>query len=558
MRKLRRIVVLFFVLLAALAAAPGVQAHPLGNFTINHYAGLLIQTQGVTVDYVLDMAEIPAFREIQGLDANQNGRPEGDEIRNYPEKQCQGIAENVDLQVNGQSVKLDAVSAAVEFPPGQGGLLTLRLTCGFQTGPIGAQAAARVSFSDQSYAENIGWREIVVAGEGGALSGDFSTRSISQRLTAYPADMLSSPLDQRSVGVQFTPGGASSLSPENPRGSSGAAPTQDRNDAFTRLILMEDLSAANMLLALGIAFVWGALHAFSPGHGKTVVGAYLVGSRGTVLHALYLGLTTTITHTAGVFVFGFATLLAARFILPERIFPWISLLSGLLVLGLGGVLFTSRLRSSWRILRAQQGGHAAENAAAGRHHHLHDHKVHAREPVLLAHGTTARATHVSDEHTHGPGRQHIFIHTHAHDHLHAGSDTIHPPGHSHEHGEHEHGHHGEHSHLPPGADGAPVTWRSLLALGISGGLLPCPSALVVLLSAIALNRVGFGLALVLAFSLGLAGVLTGIGVTFVYASRFINRLPGQGVVTRVMPILSALLISAIGFGIVIRGLQEIR
>lgn len=114
---------------------------------------------------------------------------------------------------------------------------------------------------------------------------------------------------------------------------------------------------------------------------------------------------------------------------------------------------------------------------------------------------------------------------------------------------HSHGGGRPHTHLPPGADGSRVTWRSLLALGISGGLLPCPSALVVLLSAISLHRVGYGLLLVVAFSLGLACTLMGIGLAFVYAGRLVKRRANSfaaGRVTRVLPALSAFVIASVG------------
>ena len=210
-------------------------------------------------------------------------------------------------------------------------------------------------------------------------------------------------------------------------------------------------------LALLTAMLLGGMHALSPGHGKTVVGAYLVGSRGTARHALFLGLTVTLVHTAGVFALGLATLFVSRSFMPERVFPWLSLASGLLVLGMGLSLLRVRLRALGRPAR-------------------------------------------------GPG------HAHGHDHEHPAGAL------SHSHGL------GSHTHAVPGADGAPVTWRSLLALGISGGLLPCPSALVVMLGAIALQRVLLGLVLIVAFSAGLAATLSAIGLAMVYSGRLAGRL----------------------------------
>ena len=232
----------------------------------------------------------------------------------------------------------------------------------------------------------------------------------------------------------------------------------------------------SFLVALVGALLWGAMHAMTPGHGKTIVGAYLVGSRTKPQDAVFLGLIVTLTHTIGVFTLGLVTLFASHYILPEQILPWLSILSGIMVVVIGLNLFFSRL-----------------------YHHDHHHH-------------------------------------HDHDH------------------DHDHHHDHDHSHLDANE---PVTWRSLLALGISGGLVPCPSALVLLLSAIATGRIGFGLVLVLAFSLGLASVLTGLGLLLVYAKRRFEHLPKPIRLMRVLPTLSALFISLLGLGITTQALIEI-
>lgn len=243
-----------------------------------------------------------------------------------------------------------------------------------------------------------------------------------------------------------------------------------------------------LLVAIAASFLWGGIHAMSPGHGKTIVGAYLVGARATAQHAVFLGLTTTITHTLAVFGLGLITLFASRFIVPEQLYPWLSCLSGLMVVAIGLNLFISRLRNS----------------------HFH--------------GTHSHYTH--DEHSHH----------HEHAHTHDSSN---------------------HSHLPPLTNEAPPSWRNLLTLGVSGGLVPCPSALVVLLSAIALGRVGFGLLMVLAFSLGLAGVLTGLGLLLVHTKRLFDRLPLQRSLMQVLPALSAFCVALLGLGITTQALMQI-
>ncbi|MGI9067938.1 MAG: sulfite exporter TauE/SafE family protein, partial [Pyrinomonadaceae bacterium] len=300
-------------------------------------------------------------------------------------------------------------------------------------------------------------------------------------------------------------------------GTREGRPVEQSRDRLAELIAVPEITPMVALLGLLIAAGLGALHAFSPGHGKTVVGAYLIGSRGTARHAAFLGLTVTITHTLGVFALGMVTLLASQYILPERLYPIISLLSGAIVLGLGLSLFIARLRG-------------------------------ALATATDAH--TLELGHSQDEHLHG--------HTHEHDHEHARAHVH--TAHVHEHRDdptltHSHGG-SAHSHLPPGADGTAVSLRSLLALGISGGLLPCPSALVVLLSAISLHRVGYGMFLVLAFSLGLACTLTGIGLAFVYAGRWIQGSAFSGRLVRILPVASAFIVACIGAAICYDALNQ--
>ena len=249
------------------------------------------------------------------------------------------------------------------------------------------------------------------------------------------------------------------------------------------MIEQGDVSVSVLLLSLLIAAFWGAAHALTPGHGKALVAAYLVGTKGTPRHAVLLGGTVTIAHTAGVFAIGIVTLALSQFILPERLYPWLTLASGLLVVAVGASVLRQRLR--WR--RRQEHDHD---------HHDHDHGEH---------------------------------------------------GHSHDH----HGH-GHHHHT-----GDELTSKGILGVGIAAGLLPCPSALVVLLSAIALHRVGLGLALIVAFSLGLAATITGIGLVAVFARRAFGRLSLDGPVIRALPAVSAALILVVGIAITAKALPGV-
>jgi nickel/cobalt exporter len=531
MKKLHRVIVLLFTLFVSFALVPAAFAHPLGNFTINHYAGLNVSRDSIAIDLVLDMAEIPAFQEITTFDTNGNGQADSSEAEAYHPQKCNSLQPDLRLLLNNKPLDLTLESSSIEFPAGAGGLPTLRLTCEFNVSIANAWQMTSLSFADQSYAERIGWREIVVTADDVTLNGDFSSTSISNRLTSYPKDLLSNPLDQRQITL-----GIGSLA--MPKQDSSADATQpipplagSRNDRFTQLITLQNLTLPTILFAVLVSMLWGAMHAMTPGHGKTIVGAYLVGSRGTIKHAVYLGLTTTITHTLGVFALGLITLFAAQFIVPETLYPWMSLLSGLFVVGIGLNLFASRLRSSGLGTWIQ-----AFKTKLGR-------SAHTYSPVL-AHA-----------HSEGLAHEHKYVLNTSHEHHHG---HIHPQSHDHA-GDHPHDHshdHTDHSHLPRGVDGSPVTWRSLLALGVSGGIIPCPSALVVLLGAIALNRIGFGLILVLAFSLGLAGALTAIGMIFIYAGRLFERFPSQGKMIRILPALSALFVSLIGIAISIKALAE--
>jgi ABC-type nickel/cobalt efflux system permease component RcnA len=270
------------------------------------------------------------------------------------------------------------------------------------------------------------------------------------------------------------------------------------------LVSVERLSAAVVALSMLAAFFWGAAHALTPGHGKAVVAAYLIGARGTARHAGILGLTVTLTHTAGVFVLGAVTLYLSRYILPEVLYPWLSVASGLLVVLIGLVLLYRHLDK-------------------------------------MPHDRNAGHTHVGHAHPHDGEHSHAH-HTHSH-----------RGEHSHVHHTHSHGGH-PHNHLP--ADSPMITWRGLMALGVSGGLVPCPAALVLLLGAISLDRLGFGMVLVLAFSAGLAVVLTGIGLLMIYARKLFERFSFESRVPRLLPIVSASIITLAGVGIALGALGQ--
>lgn len=490
-------------ILLVLGRAPArADAHPLGNFTVNQYSRLELGRDAILVRYIVDMAEIPAFQERQAIDSDGDGQVGDAESAAYLAQQSPALLAGLRLAVNGAPAALKVVEQTLSFPEGQGGLLTLRMTFDLRAEAAGATQPLAIEYRDDNFAERIGWREVIVrAGDGVALrDSSVPAQDQSDELRTYPADMLTSPLDVREARASATFGATAGTVPAG----SAEQPAGARvPDAFANLIASRELTPAAIALALLLALLLGAGHALTPGHGKTIVAAYLVGARGTVRHAIFLGVTTTVTHTAGVFALGFVTLWISNYILPEQLYPWLEFISGVLVVGIGLMLFRGRLIG---LLRGK--------ATSGRFH--------------------------ADDHDHGHDHSHDHDHSHGHSH-----------GHSHDHDhthDHDHGPHG-HSHMPPGADGSPVTWRGLLALGISGGLLPCPSALVVLLSAIALHRVAFGMLLIVAFSVGLAGVLTGIGLLLVYARRLFDRFPTNGRLLQVLPVASAAFVTLAGLAI---------
>jgi nickel/cobalt transporter (NicO) family protein len=342
--------------------------------------------------------------------------------------------------------------------PGAGGLPTLRFEAVFRAHPP-AQGTALV-FHDTNFADRIGWKEVVVRADHGASiqSSSVPSTSESEELRAYPKNLLKSPLDVTSVHASVGLGSGPGVAPLLEDG----AVQQRTGGGFESLIARGELGAGVILVSLLIAAFWGAAHALTPGHGKAIVAGYLVGSRGKPRHAVLLGGIVTVTHTAGVFALGLVTLLLSQFVVPERLYPWLTVASGLLVVAVGGSVFWSR----WRHRRADGHGHD--------HHHAHSH------------------------------------------------DT-----------------------------------RGLLGIGVAAGLLPCPSALVVLLSAISLHKVGFGLALIVAFSLGLAATITSIGLLAVFARRAFGRLALDGPFVSALPVVSALVILAVGIGITVNALPQV-
>jgi ABC-type nickel/cobalt efflux system permease component RcnA len=483
-------------------------AHPMGSFSISHYSGLKFIEDEIVVDYVIDMAEIPSYQEMDHLDVNHDRKVTDAEKQKYAGSMAEKFTRYLRLNINGNPVQWKLRKSHMEIRPGAGELYTLVITATYAGKyPGELKEKNQVHFVDENFPMRTGWREISIDRNQNFASFNLKPEEYTDRskqLTVYPQDQTTTMPQEMIADFSFErlePGSAVASKSDQPGGFIFSRTGRgSRDDSFTRLIAAKDLTGKMIAISLLIAFFLGSMHALSPGHGKTIVAGYLIGSRGTAYHAVFLGAIVTLTHTIGVFALGLITLFGSRYILPERLYPWLGLFSGLAIVCIGGALFLKRYRS----FKQRNQTH---------HHHHHSH------------------------------------HNHEHDHHH--DDHYHHQDEDHSH-DADHGH----SHLPVDQTGK-ITWKSLLTVGISGGALPCPSALVVLLSAISLHRIGFGLLLIVAFSLGLALVLTSIGLLLVYASRFTQRFQFGGKFAYGLPLVSSFIITILGCAIAVQSLMQI-
>ena len=582
----------FLLLALCLWLAPRSYAHPMGNFSVNHYSRISLDRDGIKVSYIIDLAEIPAYQELQ--QGNVTADVADPAVTRFVALRGAEFGRGLSLVVDGQRLPLRMLSSQVIFPPGAGGLPTMKMGFVYQAPypPAGDRSSVGLEYADNNFPGHAGWKEIVAVGPAANLiSSSVPQSDRSAQLSNYPTDLLNSPPQDLSAVIQFrypvalksqrenpnkdtagpstplrsgrddtsflgtissdaklvgaremvpatglsSPGAVSTKDvssrgavPRKDVSSRGVVPTKDVSSrpersvvegpavlkqdlkpassgtrhvvpnlaestplhlqanqqatprsAFTELITTRSMSLWFLITAAFIALGLGALHALEPGHGKTIVAAYLVGSRGTARHALLLGLIVTAAHTAGVFALGAITLYASRYIVPEQLYPWLGVFSGLTIAGLGGYMF----------LRRWSGLDLDHSHAAGQ---LHSHWF----------SSSNKSATVA---------------------------------------------------LAPVENGKSVSLYQLFALGITGGIIPCPAALVVLLSAFALHRIGLGFFLIIAFSLGLAGVLIGFGMLMVYGRRFMARLQVNGpLTTRWLPVASAAFMTILGAAIAMR------
>ena len=557
MRKLLAVVVAAVAL--ALLPAAAASAHPLGNFTINTADQVVVTAAGIDVLHVVDLAEIPTV-QLRGKVSDAGG------LTPYAASECARVAPLLDLVADGRQVSLSLRSSSGAVRPGAAGLTTTRLECRLLAD---VHPSSSISYVDGAVTDRVGWKEVTLANRCGSLRGaDVAATSGSKLLTAYPADLLSSPLDIRQAHASVVSGpctgdaGVSSTSVVDkalPRGVGGVTAF------FTDFLGRRHLSLGFAIVSILASLAFGVIHALAPGHGKTVMAAYLVGQRGARRQALHLGSIVTFTHTASVLLLG-ALLTLGTLAAPERVVPLTEILSGLLLAGLGIYLLLLAVRR----VRTHPDDHSATHDHP--HPHPHDH---------------------DDPHPHPHPHDHDHDHPHPHEreHLHAELVSVgarapqvellhhvapavapsrtsqqfdtRPARHPHVAGAahsdvagaaHSHAGGPVHSHSVP--DG-PLGWRTLAGMGVAGGLVPSPSALVVLLGATALGRAWFGVVLVVCYGLGMAVTLTAAGMLLLRAQAVLDRRGwtlGRGRdLARLLPLVTAAVVVVLGLGLVLRG-----
>lgn len=436
---------------AALTPGPAA-AHPLGNFTVSTSVALVLRPHEVVVDLVVDMAEIPAFRERQRVDADRDGEVSGAEAATYGAASCRSAAAGLQVSADGGRVPHSLRASAVRFQPGEADLPTLRLSCVWGA-PLEGGPSHRVSFQSEVFADRLGWREVIAAADGVTiLRSDVPSESATGRLRSYPAE--AAPLAVTAAHVAFRAGG-----PSLAGGVGGAASRGPEADLLSRLAGRAELDAGLVLVLVAVALAFGAAHALGPGHGKTLIGASMVSSGG-IRQAFGVGAAVATMHTASVLALGVVVLAAERVLSPDALYPALGLASGLVALALGSRLLVVRL---------------GELRRARAHHHEHPLPVRALSRAGLA------------------------------------------------------------------------------AIAVAGGILPSPTALVVLLGSISIGRTWLGLLLVAGFSVGLAASLTAVGLLASGLARSATRrLPAAAV--RALPVVSAGCIMVAGAVLTVRGL----
>ena len=551
-RGVRRAASVVAVALGALLALPAAPAaaHPLGNFTTNTADALVVGETAVDVRHVRDLAEIPTITEQTDVDTDRDGVMSDAELRGYAGPRCRQAAGRLSLSVDGRAVPLRVRSAAAEAPPGEAGLPTLRTSCELRGGLSGPVAEGAVLlFSDRTSGDRFGWREVTAQGDRVTLrESDVPTTSVSEGLRTYPTDVERPEVS--TARLVLAPGGPA-LVPDGAvaevRGL-GLGPVD-------RLFGRVELGPGLALLSVLVATVLGAGHALAPGHGKAVMAAFVVARgqdrRRATREAVGVGLTVAATHTVGVLLLGLG-LAGAATVGPDRLFGALTAASGLALVVIGALL----ARDAQRRRATGTAAHVGVDGAVLDHEHEHSHPHDG-------HGHPHPHPHPHDDHGHPhPHDDHEHPHPHPRGHEHDPVPAARAGG-----GAaptatavvHRHGLGAPHSHELPSGRG----WGRVVALGVAGGTVPSPSALVVLLAAAGLGRPVVGVLLVVAYGLGMAATLTAVGVLLARSSgsrrlqRLLHGRPLLGRVAELAPLLTAGVVVLVGLGLLARGLLSL-
>ncbi|MEU8000379.1 hypothetical protein AB0B66_04285 [Catellatospora sp. NPDC049111] len=486
----------------ALLPAPA-SAHPLGNLSINQLVALTLRPDAVDATAILDIAELPTLQRRGAVDTSGDGVADAPELRAHAAAACDAFARELAVRLDDRPLTWTVRSAAMTLEPGSARLATSRVTCALSA-PARLDRPAVLVVHNGHLADRVGWREITATGIGvGLPDSPVPARSTTNELRDYPVDLLGSPLDVRDARLPTRP---AAVPPGAPNGLTSAVapdlgaparpddPAPLRWAAWAQQQVLDTVGADRLtplvgLLAVLLALVLGAGHALLPGHGKTVMAVYLAGRAGRPRDALTVGATVTATHTGGVIALGLL-LTAVSGLTGQAVLGWLGLASGTIVITVGLAMLLATLR--------RRPGHTHTHDTSDHDHaHSHDNPDHDH---AHSHGTSDHG----HAHGHGHGHAHGHGHGHAHEHGHG-----HGHGHGHRHGLFGRVHSHDGSHAAEGTGGGRF---GLGAIGVAAGLVPSPSALVVLLGAIALGRTGFGILLVLAYGLGMAGTLTVAGL----------------------------------------------
>src|SRR5271165_2738381 len=414
------------------------------------------------------------------------------ELAAWAQTQSRELGPALHVTLDGVPVTLEPVAASARTRPGAGGLPILYMVADYRA-PRPAGGAHELRFEDATYPGWIGWKDVLIAPP---------QREPTRELLSYPNALLGSPRNTTTLAATFSGRDAIVVhpAPQTSEGSSGAPASALRSNQLSDMLARGTSDPVFVVLTFLVAIALGALHALEPGHGKTLLAVSLVGARATVKQAALLAGALTIAHTAGVLALGLAINIFKSYFVAETIYPWITLLSGSAIAIIGARAVQRQLR--------------------------------LRQPLAHAH-------------------THAHAGTHAHDHGH-----VHLPGtpaHSHAAGSHDDREHAQ-AHAIPGT--APLKFGATVLAAMSGGVAPCPAALVVLLAALALNQVLYGVFVIVAFSFGLAATLTGLGIAVVRGASWLQGRPAFERCVEYGPLLSSVVIATIGAVMVGQGFAQ--